>query len=143
MAAAFLNALITEDLDGHLWKVEQEFDYRLGSPDGLEYVRVPAGFVTDFASIPRPLWALMPPHGLYDKAAVVHDWLYGRRRICGETPTNAVSYVRYVERAEADRILLEAMTVLGVGWMTKTLIYRGVRAGGWWAWSDDRKKETA
>lgn len=39
-------------------------------------IRVPAGFVTDFASIPRAFWVVLPPTGKYGKAAVVHDYLY-------------------------------------------------------------------
>jgi len=40
---------------------------------------VPAGFVTDLASIPR-LFRNLPfldPNGLSRRPAVVHDWLYG------------------------------------------------------------------
>ncbi len=53
-------------------------DY-LGS--GLQAI-VPAGFITDGASVPRILWALMPAWG--DKgtrAAMVHDYLLERLRL--------------------------------------------------------------
>lgn len=49
--------------------------YRLIKPLELAGVVVPAGFVTDGASVPRPLWPLFPPTGRYFAAAVVHDWL--------------------------------------------------------------------
>jgi len=43
------------------------------------WTSVPAGYRTDFASIPRPipwpLWPLLPPVGRSGKAAVIHDWL--------------------------------------------------------------------
>lgn len=81
---------------------------------------VPACFKTDLASIPRPLWAVLPPVGKYDAAAVVHDYLY---------QTNGLT------RAAADSILLEAMGVLGVGRLTRWLIYSGVRLGGWKPWN--------
>lgn len=35
---------------------------------------IPAGFRTDFASIPWPLWVLIPVFGRSCKAAVLHDW---------------------------------------------------------------------
>jgi hypothetical protein len=79
-------------------------------------VEVPPGFVTDFASIPRPLWSLLPPTGTYGRAAVIHDFLYRA--------------VGYCPRAAADRTLLEAMTVLGVARLTRWAIYGGVRLGG-------------
>lgn len=44
-------------------------------PDGVEW-RVPAGYVTDGASIPQPLWGITggPFEGPHRKAAVFHDW---------------------------------------------------------------------
>lgn len=38
-------------------------------------VRVPKGYETDFASIPRPAWWLLPPTGAWRRAAVFHDYL--------------------------------------------------------------------
>lgn len=43
---------------------------------GGESLTVPAGFVTDYASIPQRLWSLYSPHDVYSRAAVVHDYLY-------------------------------------------------------------------
>ncbi len=87
---------------------------------------VPRGFKTDLASIPRLLWRLLPPIGKYDKAAVVHDYLY---------------QFNGVTRKEADSILLEAMTVLGVGKWTRRTIYAGVRVGWWVVWNRYRRAE--
>jgi hypothetical protein len=101
-------------LDGRTWRVLQTFNY--SSVVLARVVVIAAGFLTDFASIPRGLWAIWPPTGPYGKAAVVHDWLY-------RTPGVAT-------RADADRTLLEAMEVLQVGWLTRQVIYRGVRLGG-------------
>jgi len=38
-------------------------------------ITVPAGYRTDFASIPRLVWPLLPPVGRGGKAAIIHDWL--------------------------------------------------------------------
>ena len=38
-----------------------------------ESISVPAGFPTDLASIPRPLWWILPPTGDYLPATIVHD----------------------------------------------------------------------
>ena len=45
---------------------------------GSVIITVPRGFEPDFASVPRLLWPLVPPHGRSRKAAVVHDYLYSR-----------------------------------------------------------------
>ena len=40
-------------------------------------IKIPAGFVTDFASVPRALqWYAPPKHPDYRIAAIVHDYLY-------------------------------------------------------------------
>jgi hypothetical protein len=60
---------------------------------------VPAGRITDLASVPRILWAIYPPFGRYTRAAVIHDDLYdGHRR----------RKARY-SRMYADAIFYEAM----------------------------------
>ncbi|WP_422824042.1 DUF1353 domain-containing protein [Variovorax robiniae] len=32
--------------------------------------------MTDPASIPQPRWSLLPPNDQYNRAAIVHDYLY-------------------------------------------------------------------
>lgn len=43
--------------------------------DGTE-IEVQAGYVTDFASVPPLFWSVIPPVGKYNRAALVHDYLY-------------------------------------------------------------------
>ncbi|MDP7429979.1 MAG: DUF1353 domain-containing protein [Flavobacteriales bacterium] len=82
------------------------------SESGTEYV-VPVGVNTDFASIPRGLRWLIPRVGKHGKAAVLHDYLceYG-----------------IVPRKKADRIFLEAMKALEVGWLKRRTMYSAVAA---------------
>lgn len=84
-------------------------------------VEVPAGFVTDFASVPRALWPLVPKIGPYNMAAVVHDWLY-REHPRGWT------------RAQADAVFYDLMIEDGVSKLRAATMYAAVRAGAWWAW---------
>lgn len=81
-------------------------------PGGCVSVVVPAGFVTDFASVPRFFWRLFPPDGPWSAAAVVHDWL------CGQAECS---------RFLADAIFREAMRATGVPSWQRTLIYLAVR----------------
>lgn len=115
----FENALDVQFIDGHNWRVAEDFYYDtdvLLSGPSPHRVAVLKDTLTDFASIPRPLWNLLPPTGSYGKAAVVHDTLYRTHGLA--------------TRAEADRVLLEAMKVSGVGFFTRWTIYVGVRVGG-------------
>jgi hypothetical protein len=112
--SSFKTPLLLEYLDGATWRLIQGFRY---DTDLLAAgaIYVPAGFVTDFASVPRFFWRLFPPTGKYGKAAVIHDFLY---RGSG------------VPRELADAIFLEAMEALGVGWFTRHVIHRAVRLCG-------------
>jgi len=81
-------------------------------------VEIPAGFNTDFASVPRvpiiySLWG--------DRAhreATLHDYLY---RIDAEP---------ILERALCDKVFREAMAATGKPWYIRHFMYAGVRIGG-------------
>lgn len=107
----FNTPLELEYIDGHNWRVTAAFDYHT-DVDLVHVVHVPAGFVTDFASVPRALWNIFSPAGSYGRAAVVHDYLY-------RTPGIAT-------KAEADAIFREAMEASGTGWWTRHTLYLAV-----------------
>lgn len=50
-------------------------DGHFRSREGIMAV-VPKGYVTDFASTPRLLWSILPPHGGLMMASLPHDWGY-------------------------------------------------------------------
>lgn len=89
-------------------------------------IDIPEGFVTDFASIPRIFWRVLPPWDKHVTASVIHDWLYKSGR---------------VSRALADQIFLWAMEDIGVAKWKRTVIYWGVRVGGWVPYNNYRKAE--
>ena len=91
------------------------FEYHVGSFPSEEAIKVPAGFVTDLASVPRVLWSILPPHGRYAKAAIVHDYLYD---------------YGIGTRKRADDIFLEGMEVLGVPKWRRYVMYWAVRMFG-------------
>lgn len=53
----------------------EKTNYRLLEPLELCGFKVPEGFVSDGASVPRVFWSLFPPVGRYFLAAVLHDYL--------------------------------------------------------------------
>lgn len=110
----FTTPAILEMLDDYRWRLVEPFEFWL-TDNQDDVIYVPEGYVTDLASVPRLLWALFPPHGRYAKAAIIHDWLYD----------NALR-----TKAEADRIFLDAMTVLGVPRWRRRLMYLAVRLFG-------------
>lgn len=85
-----------------------------------EVIEVPTGFISDFASIPRMFWGILPPLGAgkkqnYSPPALLHDYLYD------------ASCKHNFTRKEADDIFLEAMSALGVRKITKYTLYYCVR----------------
>lgn len=102
------------------WRVREGFRFYIGSPDSGDWVNVPAGYLTDGASVPRLFWSLIPPWGIYGQAAVVHDIMCEYLSITKEgTPFR-------VSRKVCDDILLQAMEVIGVPWLTRQAIHKAV-----------------
>ena len=68
---------------------------------------IPKGYKTDFASIPRLLWPLLPPHGRMANAAIVHDFAYDNRLgedLFGETKARKTADVEFAIRCHADGV---------------------------------------
>jgi len=89
-----------------------------------EVITVPAGAESDGCSTPQAVWNLLPPFGLYWKAALLHDYLYRKTTRLKD---------------ECDLLFLEAMASLGVDLITREAIYEGVHLGGSLAFDDDRR----
>lgn len=104
------------------WRVLKPFRFYLGQKDSERWVYVPAGYLTDGASVPQLFWNIIPPWGSYGQAAVVHDI------VCEYLTITADGAPAPVTRAECDRILLEAMEVLGVPSLKRKAIYGAVCA---------------
>lgn len=80
----------------------------------------PEGFVTDLASVPWAFAWLVPRHGAHLPAAVLHDGLVF-------TEAEGRTYVGPdIDRAEADRILRDAMGVLGTPRIRRWIMWAGV-----------------
>lgn len=80
-------------------------------------ITIPAGFITDFASVPRFLWAILPHDGPWAPAAVVHDFLYSHHSACS--------------RFLADAVFRDGMATLKVPLWRRWLMWLAVRAWGW------------
>jgi hypothetical protein len=121
----FLTPLsITPIGPGH-WQVNADLKFEITEGS---VICVPPGFVTDGASVPRPLWWLYPPfEGDYDAAAVLHDFLY--------------RHPGAFTRAQVDAIFLLAMSLTHTPARKRFTIFYAVRAGGWKPWNRYRAEE--
>ena len=98
-------------IDRHnIWKLLADFSFY--SARLKQTFTVPAGFTTDFASVPRlPLAYLLTGYTVHE-SAVIHDWLVRTKPI---------------PRPEADKLFLEAMKVEGISWWRRWSMYTAVR----------------
>lgn len=102
------DAKASKRLGKDYWRVLKGFRYYLGTKGSNRWVWVPAGYLTDGASVPQIFWSLIPRWGAYGQAAVVHDIL------CEYLTVTEDGVPKRITRLEADDILLEAMHVLEV-----------------------------
>ena len=120
--------VVTPLTDGKRWMVLEDFSYDIGKLDSGITILVKAGFRMDFASIPKFLF-IFPYWAKYNKAPVLHDWLY---------------QCQIGSRKRADEIFLEAMLVefrhKKLGKFIAYLEYYGVRAFGWIPWNDYKRR---
>lgn len=94
--------------------VLEDFEFHVGTYPSSEVIRVPAGYVTDFASIPAIARPLFSPYDRSAKAAVVHDYLL-------DHPELGYS------RRQADYIFKDALEVLGVSAWKRSIMFAAVR----------------
>ena len=119
----FIDKLIVSKVSGRLWEVEKDFTYVIGKKN---FVKVPKGFITDLASIPRVFWSIFPPDGNYTQAAVLHDYLY---------------QMNLFIRKECDGIFLQAMKILKVPLWKRSVMYSALRMFGWICWEKRRDED--
>lgn len=101
-------------------------------------INIPAGFESDYNTVPRGLWNLFPPWE-YPEAAIIHDWLYKHPQGFYKAPDlTTVS----LSRLECDNIHRRILELLGANWTTRQAMWAGIRAGGFVSWSRYRNDPT-
>ena len=115
-------SLTVRRVDADRWSLADDLVYR----GARERFVVPAGFRTDFATVPRMVTWLVPRFGAYTLAAILHDWL------CSEGIRSGV-----VSAREADGIFRRVMRESGVPVLRRWRMWAGVR---WDALTDERRR---
>ena len=118
-----LDAICITDL---IWKLNAPLIYE---SDILGKIRVPKGFYTDLASVPRVPIAYLAFGGRAHREAVIHDALYrsDMTPIC--------------TRKQADDVFLEAMKERGKPWHVRYPMFWAVRLGAGKYWHQRKVKD--
>ena len=119
----FLTDLTVKEGRNQEWELVHDLIYQ-GAREGF---LVPRTFTTDFASVPRMFWSIIPPTGDYTKAAVIHDWLYVSKE---------------VSRKDADGIFERIMREAGVNKIKRSVMWAAVRLFGGFIWSKNESLES-
>lgn len=120
------------------------------NPSNTEYVEeqsivVPAGFLTDMASVPRFCRMLFSRIGRHSEAAVVHDYLYAIHHYLADS-----QYEFYLidkkkreraYRAFSDWVFLEIMNAMGVKKRRSLPAFWAVRLFGVRSWRNKRSSD--
>lgn len=101
-------------------------DFRVVIAEERIDVTVPAGFITDFNSVPRLLWVWFAPWEC-PEAGVVHDFLY--------------QYPGELSRGDVDTIHRKIMRLQHIRASKARTVWLGIRAGGWKPWGEYRTRK--
>ncbi len=126
MDAAFKTAPQISPFYDSYWLLQNDLIFEaVRKSDGEIFkVTVPAGFVTDLASIPVPLNLIYDKTGRYSSAGILHDYLY---------------WIQACDRKPSDRLIKEGLKAIGTGYFTRNTIKYGVYWFGWVAWNSNAK----
>ena len=134
--SAFLTPVITEQLGTDRFRLRAPLTYE---SDMLHHsATIPAGFLTDFESIPRWLpFTYAWLRGTAHAPGIIHDWAYQNHRL----------WITDLTRAQADALLYEAAGATGpgieaLGWAKRWALWSGVRLGGASAWASGPSRLT-
>lgn len=124
----FLTPLVVEEVSKRDWKLHEPLRYQRSTTG--EIIEVPAGFVTDFASVPKwvPLaYTIFKDEGR--KAAAIHDYYY---RVVGKS------------KHEADLLFYGALRDSpDVALWKIYILYWMVCLFGIFSWKEDKKSKDA
>lgn len=118
MEACFLNTLHSEELSDDDFKVIEPLRYYSKILDRI--TEIPVSFESDGCSVPRLPIAYWLCGGTAKRPGTLHDFFYREKN----QPNRP-------DRETADKVFLEALESVGVGWVKRHSMYYVVRSFGW------------
>jgi hypothetical protein len=121
----FTTPLISEYITDDNWYIHEPLVYVSQYVIPNKTFTLPAGFYTDFASIPEIFRNIISKYGKHARASALHDYLY----YCGFLGC----------RSLCDLLFNEAMVSEKEKDVIRVAVYNAVKLGGWKAWNAHRK----
>jgi hypothetical protein len=118
------------DEDTNKVQVHLDFSVELEYKNKRIVVTVPAGYYTDWSSIPKAMWWLYPPNfSEARRAAVLHDFVYSH-------------LYWYFDKKFADLLLKEVMLLDGASKTTAYIFHKAVSMGGKGGWYYKKREDS-
>jgi hypothetical protein len=92
-----------------------------------DIITIPRGFTWDLSSVPRLLWGLLPPDGLWEIGSLIHDYLYINKLYSREFADKEMLIWSKVTSGTQNKLSLRNLD--------NYVRYYGVRLGGWYVWN--------
>jgi hypothetical protein len=108
------SALVVKEVDYRRWSIQEALVYH-GEWDTW---KVPRGFITDFASVPRFAVWLVPITGVHTKPAILHDWFCEFGIAAG-----------LISARDADGVFRRILREMGLPFLLRWMVWTGVRWG--------------
>ena len=123
--------LKVESIDGGNWRLLEPLVAEISDDGVTRIVVVPAGFVTDFESVPRLLvFAYALIKGKARMSATVHDYLLDviHGKLPNQTTPTTILLGMTPDRKWIDSVFYAAMQAEGTPWYAREMAYMGVSA---------------
>jgi hypothetical protein len=116
------------------WELVQDYHCEVYG----QRIMVPAGFRTDFASVPRIFWPIMSPTGVLLIPGLLHDFYYRHHFLIApdHSPVFAL-----LGRSWGDNMLQQVCTEVNGMVVASAVAWSALRVGGGIAWNSARKKD--
>lgn len=119
------------------WEIMENWHFTL--PNGVK-ITIPAGFIFDGASTPKPCWPFLSPTGILFIPGLIHDFCYRKGFLWATTLSGCrYQFGTFFGRVDFDSIFYDVCKQVNgmnkVSW-TAWLMVRGF---GWKAWRKNEK----
>lgn len=112
-----LSAKHTAESGEPTWIVSGGLSYYIGPRKEENWVYVPNGYRVTGADVLRPFKDWIKPCDEHGQAVIIHNYL------CSTAKVRMDGERQVLTRKTANKVFLEAMTVLGVPWIKRKILY--------------------
>jgi len=139
---SFWSKLATWACEIRKWRLYEDWSFYIKEDGGAEHlIVIPADFIFDGASVPRPFWSALSPTGLLFMPGLIHDYGYRYDQLL-EIQANGKTkpYKSRAGKEFWDALFMQAGEDINGFSLVSRIAWLGVALGGGSAWDSHRRK---